>query len=257
MRFSIITPTCRRANKLARAVASVQAQTYTDWEMIIVNDSPSDSHYERFASSINDPRIHYHVNHTNKGVNFSRNLALDKVSADSKWVIFLDDDNWLSPDALQVAHELILLHLDLRWFITNKAHRDGTPLTAIKKTDRSYSYILDCLILRRIKDDLTHIIKTEALHKIRFSRYIKQAEEWIFYFQLALSDRMFYHNHNSTITEGRDCGHRPGSRERKNLRQLRNIFVLSYEGVLLGLSFKGTFWISIFVKLFSIYTRAK
>ena len=96
MRFSIITPTYKRSDKLIRAVKSVQAQTYKDWEMVVVNDSPNDETYIPFASSINDPRIHYHVNKTNSGVNFTRNFALDRVSADSKWVVFLDDDDYLA-----------------------------------------------------------------------------------------------------------------------------------------------------------------
>ena len=45
MKFSIITPTYKRADKLSRAVNSLRNQTYTDWEMIIVNDSPAETEY--------------------------------------------------------------------------------------------------------------------------------------------------------------------------------------------------------------------
>ena len=62
MKFSIITPTHKRAEMLIRAVTSVKNQTYTDWEMIIVNDSPTDSSYTSFTETINDARIRYHLN---------------------------------------------------------------------------------------------------------------------------------------------------------------------------------------------------
>ena len=79
MKFSIITPTHKRSHLLTRAVSSLQAQTHTDWEMIIINDSPGDTSYNDFVSSINDSRIRYFVNSSNRGVNYSRNVALEKL----------------------------------------------------------------------------------------------------------------------------------------------------------------------------------
>ena len=76
MKFSIITPTFKRQELLSRAVASLQAQTYKDWEMIIVNDSPKDTAYHDFTSSVNDSRIHYFVNEINRGVNYRETLLL-------------------------------------------------------------------------------------------------------------------------------------------------------------------------------------
>lgn len=240
MKFSIITPTFKRAAQLARAVQSVQAQTYKDWEMIIVNDSPADPSYHSFASSIEDSRIHYHLNDRNRGVNFTRNSALDKVSADSKWVVFLDDDDYLSPDALETFSELIQTHSNEKWLITNRALKDGTPVTKIKKADTRYSYILDYLLLRRCKGDVTHAIKTDSIHLIRFPHHVKQGEEWLFFYQLGLSERMFYHDHNSTITDGYS---EEGLNFRKRTRteQLETLSVLVYEGVHLGLLYRPTF----------------
>jgi glycosyltransferase involved in cell wall biosynthesis len=241
MKFSIITPTYRRADMLRRAVASVVAQTYSDWEMIIVNDSPDDASYQDFASSINDPRISYHVNPINKGVNFSRNYALDKVSADSKWVIFLDDDDYLSPDALKIFHGLIETHTGTNWFITNRAYTDGVPVTKIKSSDRRYSYIRDYLLLRRIKGDVTHAINTNSIHHTRFSKYVKQGEEWIFFYELGLREKMFYHDHNSTLTDGYGKNGL-NFRQRSLQSYLKDLSILSYEGIKRGLWYHPTFF---------------
>lgn len=204
MKFSIITPTFRRSDLLIRAVNSLLAQTYRDWEMIIVNDSPTDTAYREFSNEINDSRIHYHVNNINMGVNYSRNIALQKISADSRWVIFLDDDDYFSPDALQVFQNLILHHQNIEWFVTNRAYTNGNPLTYFPKNNTFYSYAWEYLILRRCKGDATHCINTKLinLNKIEFSKYIKQGEEWLFFYQVGLHSKIFYHDHNSTITNG-------------------------------------------------------
>lgn len=255
MKFSIITPTHKRADKLARAVASAQAQTYQDWEMIIVNDSPNDESYRPFASSINDPRIHYHVNGTNSGVNFTRNFALNHVSADSKWVIFLDDDDYLAPDALDVFHELIRTHPKRNWFFTNRAYKDERPVTQVKHSDADYSYIWDILLLRRIKGDAIHAIKMSCLHRIRFSKRVKQAEEWIFFYQLGLAEKMFYHDHNSTFTDGYDTKDGLNFRRRARGERFEDVSKLFYEGIELGIAHHPTFFLYLFARCIRLILR--
>lgn len=248
MRFSIITPTYKRADKLARAAHSLQNQTYQDWEMIIVNDSPSDESYAHFASSINDPRIHYHVNQSNMGVNVSRNAGLEKISADSKWVIFLDDDDYLAPDALATFRDLIENHPHINWFVTNRALKNGTPVTRAPRSDRRYSYIFDYLLLKRFRGDATHAISTSLLHTLRFSNHIRQGEEWIFFYQLGLGERMFYHDHNSTITDG----YEPSGlnfRKRELWDYLHDMVILFSEGVGRRIWYRPTFLLYMILRL--------
>ena len=232
MKFSIITPTFRRKELLTRAVASLVAQTYKDWEMIIVNDSPSDDSYQEFASSINDARIHYHTNPINKGVNYSRNLALDKLSADSRWVIFLDDDDYLAPDALANFYNLILMHGDTKWFVTNRAYKNGESLTRFPVDETFYSYAWSYLILKRCKGDATHCIETKLITHLhaRFSKYVKQGEEWFFFYQVGLHAKMFYSDHNSTISDGYDNALGLNFRRRPRGERFESLMKLIYEG---------------------------
>ncbi len=248
MHFSIITPTYKRVEGLKRAVDSVRNQIYPNWEMIIVNDSPKDESYDSFERNINDPRIRYLKNDKNEGVNFSRNRALDSISIHSEWVIFLDDDDYLSPDTLDNFVDLIKSHGDASWFITNRAHKDGTPITKFPKSDKWYSYAMDYLILRRGKGDATHCIETKKINEIRFSKNIKQAEEWLFFYQLGLKNKFFYHDHNSTITDGYDQNSGLNFRKRGRKNQLIAILVLAYEGTLLRIIYHPTFIIYIFMR---------
>lgn len=255
MKFSIITPTYRRADKLVRAIRSVQAQTYPDWEMIIINDSPADTSYAEFASSINDPRIRYMANDRNMGVNFSRNRALDAVSATSDWVVFLDDDDYLAPDALMTFQELARDYQGINWFITNRAYKDGTPVTNVKNAEKKYSYAWDYLLFRRIRGDATHIIKTKCINHVRFSKHVKQGEEWIFFYQLGLTEKLFYHDHNSTITDGYDIEHGLNFRARSYWNRFEDLLILFGEGVGRGFVRRPTFLLYFTLRILRITVK--
>ena len=202
MKFSIITPTYKRADILHRAIQSLLQQTYTDWEMIIINDSPQEETYSELEKNISDKRIVYLKNTENKGVNFSRNRGLDAISPQSKWVIFLDDDDYLTPDALEALHQLIQSHPDKKWLITNRAYAQGNSLTHFPASDTTYSYAWDYLLLKRGRGDATHCIQTELINQTRFSKQIAQGEEWFFFYQIGLQEKIFYHSHNTTLTDG-------------------------------------------------------
>lgn len=92
---SVITPAYRAARFIGETIRSVQAQTYRDFEMLIVDDcSPDDTAtiVESFAAS--DPRIRLLRQQTNGGPAAARNRAL--AEARGRWVAFLDsDDTWL------------------------------------------------------------------------------------------------------------------------------------------------------------------
>ena len=106
MTVSIITPTYNSERFIAETIVSVQAQTYQDWEMIIVDDCSTDKTAEIVASfQEKDSRIKYFYNSTNKGSALSRNLALQK--AKGKWIAFLDSDDLWHPEKLEKQIEFM------------------------------------------------------------------------------------------------------------------------------------------------------
>ncbi len=250
MKFSIITPTFKRKDLLIRAVNSLLAQTYSDWEMIIVNDSPTDIRYQEFFVTINDARIHYHVNDINRGVNYSRNHALSKVSADSKWVLFLDDDDYFAPDTLQTFHDLILQSQNQKWFVTNRALANGKSFTQFPANETLYNYAWNYLLLRRCKGDATHCIETKHINqeKVTFSNHVKQGEEWFFFYQLGTKTAMYYSDHNSTISDGYSDSSGLNFRKRTFSEQLETLSLLVYEGSSKKLLRHPSFIIYIFLR---------
>lgn len=100
MLISVITPAYNAEKYLAETVRSVQAQTHTAWELIIVNDGSRDGTGPLAdALAAADPRIRV-VHQVNAGVAAARNRGF-AMSADlAEYALFLDNDDVLEPDAL-------------------------------------------------------------------------------------------------------------------------------------------------------------
>lgn len=92
---SIVTPAYRAAHFIGETIRSVQAQTYQDFEMLVVDDcSPDDTAAIVESFSAGDPRIRLLRQPTNGGPAAARNRAL--AEARGRWIAFLDsDDTWL------------------------------------------------------------------------------------------------------------------------------------------------------------------
>lgn len=116
IKVAIITPTYNRAHTIVRAVESVLAQTHSNWELIIRDDGSRDNTAEILAPYLADARIRYLPRQDNKGVNTTRNEALDAMSDDVAVVTFLDSDDTLVPDALVTALSVMAAEPHYHWF---------------------------------------------------------------------------------------------------------------------------------------------
>lgn len=96
---SIITPSYNTAAFIGETIESVQAQTYQNWEMIIVDDCSTDDTDAVVKDYLSDKRIRYLKNDTNSGAAISRNRALRE--AKGKWIAFLDSDDLWMPEKLE------------------------------------------------------------------------------------------------------------------------------------------------------------
>lgn len=94
-RVSVIIPVYNRRKLLERAVQSVREQTYTDWEVLIVDDGSTDGTAEYAAElAAADPRIHTLRNTGSRGPGGARNVGIQR--ARGGFIAFLDsDDYWL------------------------------------------------------------------------------------------------------------------------------------------------------------------
>lgn len=95
---SIIMPTYNCGRFIKESIDSVLAQTYDNWELLIVDDCSTDD-TEAIVRGYKDKRIHYMCNEQNIGAALTRNRALRE--AKGRYIAFLDaDDLWL-PEKLE------------------------------------------------------------------------------------------------------------------------------------------------------------
>jgi len=107
-RVTVIMPAYDYAHFLPDAIASLQAQTCSDWECIVADDGSTDDTAQVMAGWMRDDlRIRY-VRGEHRGVSAARNAGLALVSA--PYVQFLDADDRLEPDKLRAHVEFLDLH---------------------------------------------------------------------------------------------------------------------------------------------------
>jgi glycosyltransferase involved in cell wall biosynthesis len=95
---SVIIPTFNRAKKIVRAISSVLSQTFTDFEIIVVDDGSTDGTEDVVAGFAH--RISYIVHPSNLGVSAARNTGIRKSNA--QFIAFLDSDDYWLPEKLAV-----------------------------------------------------------------------------------------------------------------------------------------------------------
>lgn len=98
--MSIIMPSYKCGRFIEESIKSVQAQTYTNWELLVVDDCSVDGTVEKVSNLIkSDGRIKLFENSVNSGAAISRNKALHE--AKGRWIAFLDSDDLWNPDKLE------------------------------------------------------------------------------------------------------------------------------------------------------------
>lgn len=103
---SVVIPTHNRCDLLQRAIKSVQSQSYTDLEIIIVSDGSTDE-TEKIVGTLADldHRIRLIAYHPAKGGNTARNIGIE--AANGEYIAFLDDDDEWLPEKIEKQLEVM------------------------------------------------------------------------------------------------------------------------------------------------------
>jgi glycosyltransferase involved in cell wall biosynthesis len=101
--FAVVIPTHNRSALVTRAIDSVYATGWRDVEVIVVDDASEDNTVEVVAR--NYPNVTLLRTPFNGGPGAARNLGIE--AANSKWVLMLDDDDLLMPEALRAIHHAL------------------------------------------------------------------------------------------------------------------------------------------------------
>jgi glycosyltransferase involved in cell wall biosynthesis len=131
---SIVLPTYNRRPFLEQAIESVVNQTFTKWELLVVDDGSDDESWE-VVRKFQDRRIHY-IFQRNQGVSRARNTGIQLSRF--PWICFLDSDDSWEPTKLHRQIEVLKCHPQYRVIYTDETWiRNGRRVNP-KKIHRKY-----------------------------------------------------------------------------------------------------------------------
>jgi len=159
MKFSVIIPLYNKAPYIRKALESVLAQTYTDYELIIVDDGSTDGSFaiakqfiderlkligaencEADTHAYNLSPINYKlIRQANSGVSAARNNGFSVSSAE--YLAFLDADDWWDPTYLERMAQLIAYYPDAGLYASNYYyHKDGINIIKVDIPTGYFNY---------------------------------------------------------------------------------------------------------------------
>ena len=165
---SIIVPVYKVEQYLKRCMDSILNQTYKNIEVILVNDGSPDNcpalcdEYEKIDSRV---RV---IHKENGGLSSARNVALDTLNGD--YVFFVDSDDWLALDTLEVLNEYLEKDYDMISFqrtylteekVVEKGEKNPKDMDVSQYIDASFLGRYDFFVT-------TKIFKTEVFNNVRF-----------------------------------------------------------------------------------------
>lgn len=211
-KISVIMPVYNTAEYLPQAVESVFNQTFSNWELILIDDGSTDNsldvckHYESIDNRIKV----FHKNNEGQGV--ARNLGLSKCSGD--YVMYLDSDDWIDNDCMD--------------FLLNMIEKYGADVAecgcrSVASTGEVKEYVKKDTIIMNAEECIDHLAYDDAvgpgacskLFDIRILRdktfpHLRAYEDYQFIYDICTDVKKYvhvyepkwnyFHRANSTMT---------------------------------------------------------
>ena len=179
---SVITPAYNAARFIGQTMASVQAQTLTEWEMIVADDCSGDETCRIVANAAGkDPRIVLVQQNKNSGPAAARNAALER--ARGRFIAFLDSDDLWMPEKLARQTDFMTREdcaVSYTWY--RRVSEDGATLGHVIESPASLTY------RQALKNaaiaNLTSMIDTAKTGPVRINEAGYRAHDYILWLSL-------------------------------------------------------------------------
>jgi glycosyltransferase involved in cell wall biosynthesis len=219
--------TYNRAHFISETLQSIQKQSFTNWECLIIDDGGNDNTLEVITPIINDDsRFSFHRRTTNyqKGLPGTRNYGLDL--AKGEYIIFFDDDDIVHPDNLEFCiKELKNIDIDFCRYIRNVFFDNfDYKFDYSKEYDTFFIDVND--IAKILKNELPFnscsvMWKAYCFSENRFEENLLYAEEWELYSRIislgfkgiSIDKCLFYGRKHSNSNTGEFYSDNPIRRE--------------------------------------------
>ncbi|GAX92001.1 glycosyltransferase family 2 protein [Effusibacillus lacus] len=210
-KVSVIIPTYNRGSFVIHAIESVLAQTFKDYEIIVVDDGSADNTRE-LVKKYGD-KVRY-IHQKNQGPSAARNTGIRH--AKGKYIAFCDSDDRFLPDKLQKQMDYIKRHPDCRflytWYYNVDAEGRRTKLRKPTKC-KGREHLQYCLFTRRFTiRTSTVLIHKKCFQKVgMFNEKYLYSQDWDMWLRLAsryrgdclqepLSEYLLHGNNRSSLS---------------------------------------------------------
>jgi len=173
---SVITPAYNSARFIAETIASVKNQTFSNWEMIVVDDASRDD-TENIVTEIarHDPRIRFAKLSKNSGAGVARQTAVEMALG--RYIAFLDADDLWKPEKLKKQlHFLSESNQGFAFSAYDGIDQHGKPTGVRVNVPKRLTYRI--LFFCNFVGNLTGIYDTEVFGKIPIST-VRKRQDWI------------------------------------------------------------------------------
>jgi len=191
--ISIVIPLFNKAHSIERTLKSIFAQTYTKFEIIIINDGSTDNGIEVITKFTTDPRVKI-ITQENQGVSAARNMGV--LSSKYTYIAFLDgDDEWL-PEYLTKMVQAIEMFPSAGMFCCAGIVRNADGTKNIRIANKYKNQILEINFFENphvfLHTSATIVSKKQFNHTAGFPVGMKRNQDFALFFSLALITQVIY-----------------------------------------------------------------
>jgi len=207
LRVSIIIPCYNSGSYIHRAIHSALRQTYRNVEIIVVDDGSTD-HTKGVVSQFSDVIYFYQKN---SGVSRARNVGASLSSG--KYLVFLDADDWLFPNSVDIQMKYFTDHPNLALVsgchmkINSQKHELYYKQYEVKRDN-----YLHMLKSNYIGPPIAAMFDKEIFLKYRFNETYRYSEDYDLYLRISKSEKILHHSefvaayyiHPESVSANRD-----------------------------------------------------
>tara|TARA_R110002020_G_scaffold410898_3_gene620602 strand:+ start:194 stop:973 length:780 start_codon:yes stop_codon:yes gene_type:complete len=188
-KVSIITPLYNSERFITQTITSVKSQTYTNWEMLIVDDCSTDNGYQIAADfAKDDERIRLFRLTENSGAGIARNMGIE--NADGEFIAFLDSDDIWHPDKLNKQIDYMKktgadVCFSSYGLLDEKGNALNKKVQALSKVD------FNKLLKSNYIGNLTAVYRVSEIGKV-YSPQIRKRQDWALWLKILKKGHVAY-----------------------------------------------------------------
>ncbi|MBD0346999.1 MAG: glycosyltransferase [Coleofasciculus sp. Co-bin14] len=182
--ISVIIPAYNAERTILETIASVQKQTFSDFELIVINDGSTDRTLE-LLNTIQDTRLKV-FSYSNGGLPTARNRGISHATGE--FITFLDADDLWTPDKLELQLAALQQHPEagVAYSWTHYMNEKGESFHAGKPVLYEGNVYANLLIENFLDSGSNPLIRRQAIESVgEFDPTLKSCEDWEYWLRLA------------------------------------------------------------------------